>query len=324
MNEAEELAQRACNIEPPHASAYNVLGMIRLRQLEFRQAEIAFRKSLEINPRFDRSLHYLAGSLRSQGKLDEAMQVYRQCIEQFPNFWNSYYDLAILLSMKGEKEEAIEIAKKVVHKSNLAANLWASLYVEKPVEKQTLVDLLECEKIFKDHSSRETLEMCAAKIKELKKLTERNYRVKCVNVAIKRLRFVRLALSENFLNNEEDKSDNNNNNNNNDHNGKKEISNTIEKETLSPKMRSIFYVVFQQLSGEFLTPSQISKLLNFGADRSTFPSFGRNRRFSFISNLLQSSETRKHEEQKRNEKAFLKFVETIFGHSDVILQKNVQ
>jgi tetratricopeptide (TPR) repeat protein len=109
--------------------------------------EIALRKSLEVNPKFDRSLYYLGASLRAQGKHDDAIVAYRNCVLYSPKNWNGYHDLAMLLNLKGEKKEAILTAKKAATHLTHAALLWASLILEQSLEEQTIDDLTEVEKI---------------------------------------------------------------------------------------------------------------------------------------------------------------------------------
>uniref|UniRef100_A0A8C2HWW9 dolichyl-phosphate-mannose--protein mannosyltransferase n=1 Tax=Cyprinus carpio TaxID=7962 RepID=A0A8C2HWW9_CYPCA len=94
---------------PRHASALNNLGTLT-HQAE--EAEVYYRRALNINPQHNRALFNLGNLLKSQGKEEEAERMLKESIRYGPHFADAYSSLASLYADQGHSKEANEIYTK--------------------------------------------------------------------------------------------------------------------------------------------------------------------------------------------------------------------
>uniref|UniRef100_A0A673JV39 dolichyl-phosphate-mannose--protein mannosyltransferase n=1 Tax=Sinocyclocheilus rhinocerous TaxID=307959 RepID=A0A673JV39_9TELE len=94
---------------PRHASALNNLGTLT-HQTE--EAEVYYRRALNINPHHNRALFNLGNLLKSQGKEEEAERMLKESIHFGPHFADAYSSLASLYADQGHSKEANEIYTK--------------------------------------------------------------------------------------------------------------------------------------------------------------------------------------------------------------------
>uniref|UniRef100_A0A8C2IDX4 dolichyl-phosphate-mannose--protein mannosyltransferase n=1 Tax=Cyprinus carpio TaxID=7962 RepID=A0A8C2IDX4_CYPCA len=94
---------------PRHASALNNLGTLT-HQAE--EAEVYYRRALDINPQHNRALFNLGNLLKSQGKEEEAERMLKESIRFGPHFADAYSSLASLYADQGHSKEANEIYTK--------------------------------------------------------------------------------------------------------------------------------------------------------------------------------------------------------------------
>jgi len=108
---------------PKDHVGYNNLGLALEWQNKLFEAEIQYKKSLEIDPSYQISLHNMAVVLTKQRKYSEALQQFEKIIvaedeESLASAYSSYGYLKFLL---GKPEEAIESFEKAIDKdSNLS------------------------------------------------------------------------------------------------------------------------------------------------------------------------------------------------------------
>jgi tetratricopeptide (TPR) repeat protein len=76
---------RAVEIAPQFASAWNNLGAIAYQEKDYERAEECFREALKHDPRLFPPLVNLGGTLLSQRKLDEALETNITAVAQNPN-----------------------------------------------------------------------------------------------------------------------------------------------------------------------------------------------------------------------------------------------
>jgi predicted O-linked N-acetylglucosamine transferase (SPINDLY family) len=141
LQAAEQIYRQILALEPNHAEALHLLGLIAYqvgkhevavtcigRAIELKGNEAAFhsnlgeayralrkldealvccRRALEINPDFAEAHYNLAIVLREQGKLDEAVACYRRALEIRPRYAEAYNNLGNALQAQGELEEAL-------------------------------------------------------------------------------------------------------------------------------------------------------------------------------------------------------------------------
>ncbi len=82
------------------AAPHNNLGITLLQLKRFDEAEIQFRKALEIAPGYAKALVNLAALLRLQGKLDESEACCRRALEAEPLYLNAHIALGNALEMQ--------------------------------------------------------------------------------------------------------------------------------------------------------------------------------------------------------------------------------
>lgn len=81
IDEGLRLNQKAIQSHPYFTNAYNQLGNAHWRKKEFDQAEVAYRKSLEIHPTLIEPLRNLASLMLSKSKLPEAIDLLETLIK---------------------------------------------------------------------------------------------------------------------------------------------------------------------------------------------------------------------------------------------------
>jgi cytochrome c-type biogenesis protein CcmH/NrfG len=85
------------------------LGEVYLRSQAWPRAEVAFRRSIEIDPEVVGGWEGLARALTAKGALGEAVRTYRQALEIRPGWWPYYEALRDLyreLNMASEAGES--------------------------------------------------------------------------------------------------------------------------------------------------------------------------------------------------------------------------
>ena len=78
LHEATELLQRALMFDPLNAGAYRLLGMTYIWAGDIEKAEIAAKKSIELNPKADFAHYGVGVALLARGQLDEALKAIDQ------------------------------------------------------------------------------------------------------------------------------------------------------------------------------------------------------------------------------------------------------
>ena len=81
-------------------------GMEFFAQDRLEEAAAAYRRALEIDPRYAEALHALAMTYAQQQKLDEAIEVGKRLVEVTPDDELAYTSLSIFYQQKGMIAEA--------------------------------------------------------------------------------------------------------------------------------------------------------------------------------------------------------------------------
>ncbi len=100
---------KECIAYNPHEPAYwGVLGSIRYAQDDYKGAEEAFEKYMEMRPDDPRTIINLAVCKGKLGQEDKELELYKLGISLNPNYVNGYVNLAVYLSDHGKWDEAEE------------------------------------------------------------------------------------------------------------------------------------------------------------------------------------------------------------------------
>jgi len=112
---AREDAQHAIALDPKLATGYLALGWVQMMyDWDWQQAEASLKKAAEFEPGSVEVLRYRSSLLRTQGRLDEAIELYRQVIARDPLKARSYASLGSQLYFAGRYDEANAMLQKAL------------------------------------------------------------------------------------------------------------------------------------------------------------------------------------------------------------------
>lgn len=106
MDRAEELYQRAIQLDPWLAIAYTNLGNIRFRKNDAEEAERLYAKALEIDPKQPEAQYNLGYVMLERGVPDRAIPLFHGAIEADPKFADAYFNLAMAYEQVGATDKA--------------------------------------------------------------------------------------------------------------------------------------------------------------------------------------------------------------------------
>ena len=111
---AIECFRKSLAIDPAFDKAHYGLGVALARRGRLEEAAAEYRKAAEINPRHAESHNNLAVILAGQGRLDEAIAHYRLALETEPGHAGYHGNLAAALDGRGQGDEALVHYRKAV------------------------------------------------------------------------------------------------------------------------------------------------------------------------------------------------------------------
>ena len=106
LKEAELLYRKAIEIKPDFANAHSNLGNIFRDLGKLQEAESSYRKALELNPGLADAHLNIGTIFKDLGKLQEAEISFRKAIQIKPDFANAHSNLGTILRDLGKLEEA--------------------------------------------------------------------------------------------------------------------------------------------------------------------------------------------------------------------------
>jgi tetratricopeptide (TPR) repeat protein len=111
---AAECFSRSLAVRPDWAEAHVNLGNA-LRQLgKLDEAVPMLRRALQLQTGSAEAHNNLGNALGDQGKLDEAIACYRRALELRPGYANAHYNLANALSQQGKLDEAVACYRRAL------------------------------------------------------------------------------------------------------------------------------------------------------------------------------------------------------------------
>jgi superkiller protein 3 len=105
--------EKALAVDPKHAKSHNNLALAAIDVGELELAEAHYRDSLEIQPQ-PAIYNDLGVVLERQGLSDEAVRAYRKAIELDPKFASAHYNLGSSLARSGQLAEAERYLRKAL------------------------------------------------------------------------------------------------------------------------------------------------------------------------------------------------------------------
>ena len=113
--EASQAFKRVIEINPKFADGHNNFGLA-CQQLGRREEAIkAFTIALKLNPNYARAYNNLGNTLKEIGNLEEAIKVYKKALSLEPNYAAGYNNLGNTLKDQGKLGEAITAFNKALH-----------------------------------------------------------------------------------------------------------------------------------------------------------------------------------------------------------------
>ena len=107
LEEAEQLYRQILAIDPRHADALHLLGMIEFQVGRLEAAADLIRRAIAIHGKGASYYANLGTVLQAQGKLDEAEAMYRQSLALKPQLAEVHMNLANVLQAQGKLDESI-------------------------------------------------------------------------------------------------------------------------------------------------------------------------------------------------------------------------
>ena len=105
--------QKAIDVEPNFAPAYNMLGYSHSALSDYPAAEKAFKKYIELVPNDPNPYDSYGELLMKTGKFDESIVQYRKALSVDPHFVGSHFGIAANLMYQGKHDQAIAEAQKL-------------------------------------------------------------------------------------------------------------------------------------------------------------------------------------------------------------------
>ncbi len=128
---AVECYQKIIQNEPNHFKSYHQIGLIKMEQKNFGEAQESFKQCLKINPKFAPAWKCLGMMLYDSGKVENAIKYFNQAIALEPrdseariHLGNCYYELQVIIfPLYNSKSITIKISKLIKKSSNLRTTL---------------------------------------------------------------------------------------------------------------------------------------------------------------------------------------------------------
>lgn len=102
----EQFYEDVLKKDPRNRAAIHSLGVIRLQQGEFAQAEVLLRRAIKFEKKSADAQHYLAIALTGTGRLNEAIAHYRKALALRPHDAGAHNNLGYVLQKLDRHEEA--------------------------------------------------------------------------------------------------------------------------------------------------------------------------------------------------------------------------
>ena len=92
--------QKATEIRPDYAEAYNSLGTLYSNLSKFGESLSNYKKAIQLNTNYEKAYNNLGNLLSNLGKFDEATNAYKQAIKIKPDYSKAYSNLLFNLIYK--------------------------------------------------------------------------------------------------------------------------------------------------------------------------------------------------------------------------------
>ena len=112
--EAAEAFKKVIDLNPKYADGFSNLGVILKKQGKLKDATKAFEKAIALKPNYAEAYNNLGVTLEQNGNLNEAINLYKKSIILKPNYAEAYNNLGNVLKNQGKLKEAIGAYEKAI------------------------------------------------------------------------------------------------------------------------------------------------------------------------------------------------------------------
>jgi len=114
LKRAEELYRRVLRVDPGHADALHLLGVLAHQQGDHRTAADMIRRAIAANPRIPPFFSNLGLVYAALDRFDDAAASYRQALRLDPTYAEAHYNLGNALKDQGRLDEAADSYRRAV------------------------------------------------------------------------------------------------------------------------------------------------------------------------------------------------------------------
>lgn len=125
LQRARAAAERALMVDDSLAEAFAVLGLISTNEWNWADAELRFRRSIELDPNYPTARHWYHNFLRENGRFAEALLQITRASELDPLSGIINSNLGVTLLLNGQDDAAVEKLKRNVE---LDPQFWTSYF----------------------------------------------------------------------------------------------------------------------------------------------------------------------------------------------------
>ncbi len=127
LGEAANLYQQVLSLNPGHAAANQLLGVIAHQQGNHGQAEQLIRKAIQLDPALVPAYNNLGVVLRARNKLEAAKDNYLKLLSLKPDYAEAHSNLGIILAELKQSGQAAEHLEKAVSLNPKLMDAWNTL-----------------------------------------------------------------------------------------------------------------------------------------------------------------------------------------------------
>ena len=127
LDEAEALVCRAIEIDDGVALYHANLGRVRKTAGRPEQAAAAFHRALELEPANAQALSDLGGTLADRGAWEDAVECWRRALNLEPNLAEAHYNIGLAMRDEGRTEDAAARFRRAVESDPAFANAHLAL-----------------------------------------------------------------------------------------------------------------------------------------------------------------------------------------------------
>jgi tetratricopeptide (TPR) repeat protein len=111
---AIEYYQKAIDLNPNYAMAYNNMGNAYYGQENYKEAIRCYQKAIDLNPNYATAYNNMGNAYDDLKNYKEAIRCYQKAIDLNPNYASAYYNMGIAYKNLENYKEAIRCYQKAI------------------------------------------------------------------------------------------------------------------------------------------------------------------------------------------------------------------